>query len=204
MQKFLTRSALVAGLALATSSAAAEHAAVPSGTYVSDPNHTRLLWRIPHLGLSHYTARMNDVEIRLDFDAEDPSKSSVTAVIDPRSVDTAFTGDKDFDAEIYGEDAILNADEHPEIRFASTRVTLTDADSALVEGELTLLGATLPVTLEVDLTGTLEEHPFVKVPAMGFAAEAVFDRTEFGQDFLSGVALGDLVTIEVQTELVKM
>lgn len=55
----------------------------PTGEYRNDPGHTSLHWRINHLGLSNYTARLNDVSIDLDFNAEDISKSSVSATIDP-------------------------------------------------------------------------------------------------------------------------
>jgi polyisoprenoid-binding protein YceI len=175
----------------------------PSGNYVNDPGHTRLLWKIDHLGLSNYTARMNSVSIVLQFNAEDIARSSVVATIDPRSVDTGFVGDKDFDAEIASEPAILNASRFPEIRFESTGVTTQGDNRLVVKGELTLLGVTLPVTLNTELLGSMASHPFVEVPALGFQATAVIDRTRFGQDFLSGNGLGDTVEIEIQAEFIK-
>ena len=170
---------------------------------MNDPAHTRLLWKIEHLGLSNYTARVNDVAITLEFDAADPAGSSVTASIDPLSVDTGFEGDKDFDAEIATGSNMLNAGEFPSIEFTSTTVNMTSATTAEVKGNLTLLGITLPVTLDATLSGSTAAHPFAKVPALGFSATGSFDRTDFGLTFLSGSGLGDTIEIEIQTEFIK-
>ena len=43
----------------------------------------------------------------------------------------------------------------------------------------------------------------MKVPAIGFTAEASFDRTDFGLEFLSGPILGDQIDIVIQAEFIK-
>ncbi|OWK24893.1 hypothetical protein AJ87_16965 [Rhizobium yanglingense] len=48
-------------------------------------------------------------------------------------------------------------------------------------GDLTFLGVTKPVTLKAAFNGEIDSHPFAGVPAVGFAAEGSFNRTEFGQ-----------------------
>jgi len=176
--------------------------AAPTGQYASDPGHTSLHWKIGHMGLSNYTARMSDVSINLDFDASDIESSSVRAVIIPASVDTGFEGDKDFNGEI-ASPMILNAEAHPKIKFVSTKIERTGANTADVTGDLTLLGVTKPVTLSATYNGSMASHPFVKVPAIGFSAIGTFDRTEFGVGFLSGQGLADEVEIVIQTELLK-
>jgi polyisoprenoid-binding protein YceI len=196
---------MLTGLIFATTSSAADLDGLqaPSGSYVNDPGHTRFLWRIEHLGLTNYTARINNVDIRLDFDANDVASSSVTAVIDPASVDTGYVGEEDFDAKIATNESILNAAAYPTIEFASSTIEKTGPSTLTVSGTLTLLGVTRPVTLDVVLSGSTEEHPFAKVPALGFAATATVDRTEFGLDFLSGRGLGDLLEIEIQAEFIR-
>lgn len=49
----------------------------------------------------------------------------------------------------------------------------------------------------------MASHPFAKVPAIGFSAKGVIDRTEFGSTFLSGSALSDQVEIVIETALLK-
>ncbi len=196
---------MAASALLLASPASAELAGLKatSGSYVNDPGHTRFLWRIDHLGLSNYTARINGVIIELEFDADDVSASTVKAVIDPKTVDTGYVGDKDFDAEIATSEKILNAGAYPTIEFESSSVTQTGPDSLAVEGNLTLLGVTRPVTLNATLSGSTEKHPIVRVPAVGFMATAVVDRLDFGLDFLSGRGLGDQIEIEIHSEFIK-
>jgi len=174
----------------------------PAGVYQNDPAHTRLLWRIGHMGLSNYTARVNDVAMTLDFDPDNLEGVRLEATIDPRSVDTAFPGEKDFEDEI-SSPLILNAGAFPTIRFTTTSVRPTGARTAEVTGDLTLHGVTKPVTLEAVYNGSLETHPFAKVPAIGFTATTTIDRTDFGIDFLSGKGLADQVDIEVQAEFLR-
>lgn len=174
-----------------------------SGSYVNDINHTRFLWKIGHLGLSNYTARINEVAMSLSLDASDLENSRIEVSIDPRKVDTGFIGDKDFNEEIYADERILNADQFPSIDFVSESIEERDDGSLIVRGDLTLLGVSLPVVLNVALTGSTLDHPFMNVPALGFHATGTIDRTDFGLDFLSGSALGDQIEIDVQAEFIK-
>lgn len=177
--------------------------AAPSGVYTNDPAHTSLTWKIGHLGLSDFTARVSQIDIELDFNAADLSRSSVTATIGAASFDTGYPyDDKDFNAEI-ASPMIMNADEFPSIRFASTKVIQTSPSSANIEGELTMMGVTQPVILTADYHGSTDNHPFANVPAIGFSARATIDRTQFGNTFLSGQGLSDEVTILIEAEFLK-
>jgi Uncharacterized conserved protein len=173
-----------------------------TGSYANDAVHTRLLWKIRHMGLSTYTARLNEVSITIDFDANDVSNSSVVASANPLSVDTGYVGDKDFDEEIYSG-LILDAENFPSIDFRSTSITERNDGSYDVAGELTLLGVTRPVTLRGEITGQTLSHPFMKVPALGFHVTGTVDRLAHGLDFLAGSGLGNEIMIEIQTEMIK-
>lgn len=203
MLNVLTKGFAVAAAVAFSFSASAQDVQAPTGTYVNDKGHTSLLWELDHMGLSAYHARVNDPEITLMFDAENVENSSVRAVINPANVDTGYSGGKDFNAEIANQGNILNAGEFPQIVFESTSVTKTGDTTATIEGNLMMLGQTVPVTLEAEYYGSMASHPFVKVPAIGFSAEGSFDRTAFGLDFLSGQGVGDMVGIEVNAEFIK-
>ncbi|MEM1434319.1 MAG: YceI family protein [Pseudomonadota bacterium] len=206
LQRLILMTTLVVLAGLATQSLADGHdtVGVPSGTYTNDPAHTSLTWRIDHMGLSDYTARINGVAIMLEFDAAELARSSVSARINPMAVDTAYPhSDKDFNQEIAADERILNGKAFPEIQFVSTRVRQTGPEAALIEGELTLLGVTHTVELNAKLNGSMAEHPFAKVPALGFTATTTIDRTVFGLTFLSGSLLGDTIDIVIQAEFLK-
>jgi len=205
-RRFLAGSALSLSMALTSVSApaqAADEPLAPSGSYQNDPTQTSLSWSILHMGLSNYTARLNDVSITLKFDGENPAASSVTAEIDPTSVDTGYPGETDFDGEIANDERFFNAGVFPAIRFESTGVEMTGEDRASITGDLSFLGVTRPVTIDARLIGTMAKHPFAGVPALGFEATTRLDRTDFGLDYLSGRGLGDEVEIVIQAEFLK-
>ena len=87
------------GAALGVSAHAAE-LTVPSGTYQLDPTHASMVWKVKHLGLSNYTARFNRFDATITLDAENPTASTVTATVDPASIDTDYplAEQKDFNA----------------------------------------------------------------------------------------------------------
>lgn len=184
--------------------------AAESGVYKLDKTHASVVWSVQHLGLSNYTARFEDFDIQLTLDAEDVTKSSVTATIDPRSVSTGFPGEKDFNAEISDDGRFFNAGEFPDVTFTSTGIERTGETTAKITGDLTMLGITRPVTLDATLVGALDSHPFGNRPAVGFEATAVLDRTDFGMTAFAN-ALGDggpsivspEVTVTINAEFIK-
>ncbi|MEO1292871.1 MAG: YceI family protein [Pseudomonadota bacterium] len=199
----LAAAAAVATLPLAAPVAFAQDVTVPSGAYKLDPTHASITWKVSHMGLSSYTARFTQFDIQLNLDTENPTASTVSATIDPTSVRTDFPGQKDFDGEISGSDKLLNAGSHPQITFASKSVTMTGDNTAEIVGDLTMLGVTQEVTLSAVLNGALPEHPFAKVPAVGFSATGTLDRTAFGMDFLAPQVVGPEVQVAIEAEFLK-
>lgn len=191
-----------AAATFAVSNAAAFEVNAPSGAYKLDPTHASITWKVGHLGLSNYTARFATFDIELTLDVENPANSAVSATIDPTSVRTDFPGAKDFDGEIAGE-KILNAGAFPEITFVSKSVDVTGDNTATITGDLMLAGVTQEVSLDAVLNGSLESHPFAKVPAVGFSATGSLDRTVFGVDFLAPQVVAPVVTFAIEAEFIK-
>jgi polyisoprenoid-binding protein YceI len=174
---------------------------VPAGEYVLENTHASLTWQIRHLGLSNYTARFAKFDATIKLDPNDPTKSTVNVTIDPRSVrtDFPFPEKEDFDKVI--ADKFLRAAEHPTITFQSTGLTRTGADTGKLAGNLTLLGVTKPVTLDVKLNGSMD-HPVRQVPALGFSATGSFNRSDFGSTDLQG-PIGDEIKLIIEAEFLK-
>ena len=185
---------------LAAAPASAQEIDLPAGAYQMDPTHATLTWEVRHMGLSHYVARIDTFDVELTLDPENITNSTVKATIDPTTVSTPFPGEKDFNGEISNDAKLLNAGEYPEITFVSTSVESTGDDTAKVTGDLTMLGVTKPVTLDVTLVGAVASHPFAKKPAVGFQATGVVDRTEFGMDFLAPQIVSPEVAITINAE----
>ncbi|MEO9790035.1 MAG: YceI family protein [Aurantimonas coralicida] len=190
----------VAALCLA-GSVHAQSIDVPAGTYVADPLHTNVLWKVKHFGLSTYIGRFSTISATLELNSEDPAQSSLTATIDPASVDTNYPADdKDFDAEI-ASDMFLNAAKFPEITFVSKSIELTGDNTGTVTGDLTLNGQTHEETLDVTFNTALNPHPMSQKPAVGFSGAMTVDRTEYGIEALAGPVAAE-VLLEIEAEFV--
>lgn len=197
MKKYI---AIAAALFFAT--AAHAEVPVPSGKYTMDPTHASLTFKINHLGLSNYTARFTRFNIDLDLNVEDPTQSTVSANVDPNSVETDYPGEKDFDGEIARGGKFFNAGEFKDVTFASKSIEMTGDNTAKITGDLTMLGETLPVTLDATLIGALAAHPFAGAPAVGFSATGTFDRSKWGMTHLIP-NVGDAVTVIIEAEFIK-
>lgn len=170
--------------ALAFAAPVAAQDGIPSGAYQLDPTHASVNVSVQHLGLSPYVMRFESFDMALTLDTENPANSSVTATIDPASVSTPLQDDGSFNAEIAGP-GFLDSAAFPTIEFASTSVELTGETTATVTGDLTFMGVTSEISMEVELTGAIESHPFANAPAVGFVATGAFDRTVFGYEGLT-------------------
>lgn len=207
MNKTLSGLLGLAALALAAP-VSAQDVTVPSGSYALDPTHATVTWSVKHMGLAPYIARFESFDMALELDVANPENSTITASINPASVSTPFPGAKDFDGEIAGP-GFLDAAAFPTIDFVSTRVEPLEGATARVTGDLTMLGVTQEVTLLVELTGWIDQHPFAGKPAVGFHATGELDRTAFGstnltQEVGNGAAVvSPTVSFEISAEFVK-
>lgn len=192
---------LAATFAITAGAASAQTPAdVPAGTYKLDPRHASVTWRVSHMGLSNYTARFATVDAVLTYDPKEPSKSRVTATIDPASVKTDLVNAKeDFDKELRDDPRFFKVAKFPEIKFTTTSVDKTGEKTGRMTGDLTFMGVTKPITLDVVFNGSFKEHPMSKKPAIGFSATGVVKRSQYGLDALVPF-IGDDVTILVETE----
>jgi polyisoprenoid-binding protein YceI len=182
---------------------------VPAGTYTLDRNHASLIFRVNHLGFSHYTARFTRFEAELRLDPADPAASSVTATIDPSSIETDDPDPAlDFDHLLQNRDW-LNTEQFPQMTFRSTRLELTGPNRARVLGNLDLHGVTREVILDVTFNGGYAAHPMDPSGSrIGFSAHGALRRSEFGM--AAGLpapgttfGVGDEVEILIEAEFTR-
>ncbi|MBM3617601.1 MAG: polyisoprenoid-binding protein [Alphaproteobacteria bacterium] len=203
----LKKSAAVAGLLFALSPFAASaqeftpFAELPAGVYHVDKSHASLIWKVSHAGLSNYTARFKSFDATVNLDPKDVTKSSVTATIDPTSVETDYvaTAEKDFNKNLATQEQWFNAGKFPTITFKSTKVEKTGENTGKVHGDLTFLGVTKPAVLDVTFNGGFAEQPFSKLPTLGFSGKTVIKRSDWGLTTYVPM-IGDDVTIEIEAE----
>jgi polyisoprenoid-binding protein YceI len=176
----------------------------PSGDYKIDKAHTSLVFRVNHIGFSNYTAQFGGVDGTLKLDAKDPSKSSLEATVDTGSL-TLVAPPAGFLDTLLNE-KWLGAKAFPKIVFRSTKIELTGAKTARVTGDLTLRGATQPITLDATFNGGYAGHPYDPNARIGFSLRGSLKRSSFGVSEGipppgSTMGVSDDVTIEIETEL---
>lgn len=183
--------AVVAGLSGAAFSAQA------ADTYKLDPTHTSVIFIVNHLGFSDFQGRFGGTSGELTLDRENPSASSATITIDLNQVDS---GVEALDNHMKTAD-FLDVENFPTATFTSTSVELVGDNAATVTGDLTLLGQTQPLVLDVVLTGE-GEHPMTGDAVVGFSANGTVIRSQYGMDFLIG-GVGDEVELQISSEFLK-
>jgi polyisoprenoid-binding protein YceI len=173
---------------------AAPAAAAPA-TYTVDANHTSLYFRIDHVGYSRVWGRFDAMRGTIEFDPDAPANGGIALTIDAASVDTNHA---DRDDHLRSPD-FLNAAEFPEIAFRSTAIEVTGEATAVVTGELTMLGVSRPVALVVTYN-RMAPYPFADDQIrIGFSATGRIVRSDFGMTYALD-ALGDEVELFLEVE----
>lgn len=172
-------------------------AEVQSGAYVMDASHTSVTFTISHMGFTNYTGRFNEFTGSLNFDAENPAASTLEVSIPTASIDVNHDelSPKLADAEN------LNAAAYPAITFTATGIEVTGDNTGKVTGDLSFLGQSQPVTLDVTFNGK-GVHPFARRDVLGFTATGSINRSAWGYTNYAQ-AVGDKIDIVIQTEFQK-
>ncbi len=174
--------------------AVADVGELPSGEYALEKTHGYITFSYDHLGFSRPHVGFEDFTVDLNLNSADLEASTVAVVIDAASVNSRVDV---FNEHLLG-DNFFNVKEFPTITFNSTKVEETEAGKLAVTGDLTILGKTRSVTLDATLNKAAR-HPMLRVPAIGFSAEAAVERSAFGLDrYIPNVSDEVLIYIEVE------
>ncbi len=185
-----------------TSAPADKLAGAADATYSLEKSHAFLSATFMHNGLSEYTLDFTDFDATLDFMASDPASSTLSATVQPR-VNVKYpanykAGHPDSEYEnwpdaLSKDTRFIGGSEYPDITFVSTEVSKTGDYSGTVTGDLTFLGVTNPVTLDVTYNGVGNTSWYGERDVIGFDAETTISRSAFGQESLEGVISDDVV-----------
>ena len=184
--------ALAAAATLATGIAQAEPA-----NYAIDPTHTFVTFEISHFGATVNRARFDKKQGSVQLDKAAKS-GKVEITFDMTSVNT---GTPSFDKHLQSAD-LFNAAQHPTMKFVADKFVFNGDKVASVEGQLTLLGKTGPLTLKANQFACYDS-PMLKREVCGGDFEGTIDRTQWGMNY--GVEWGfpKNVRLVVQVEAVK-
>ena len=166
-------------------------------TYALDKPHTQIKFSVNRGGWTRIAGWFSKFDGSVNFDEADVGKSSVNATIQTGSINTGFAKR---DAHLRSPD-FFNAKEFPTMTFKSTKIEKTGAKTGIMSGNLTMLGVTKPVTLDV-VFNRKAISPRNKKTFAGFTAKGKINRADFGMKFILK-AVSNEVQIEIQALTVK-
>ena len=166
----------------------------PSGVYTADQGHRYITFTYDHQGYSAPFLRWRSWDATLNWNAEDPTKSTVSVTIDAASIDS---GVEAFDAHLKSDD-FFDVENYPTISFVSTGIERTGADTGLITGDLTIKETTKPVVVEAKFNkGAFNQRS--EAHKIGFSGKAEVLRSDFDVD-LAVPFVGDAVTLIIEVE----
>ena len=171
--------------------------AASAANYAIDPTHTFATFEIDHFGASVNRARFDKKEGTVQFDRA-AKTGKVDISLDIASVNS---GTADFDKHLQSAD-IFNAAQFPKARFVSDKFVFDGDKVVEVQGQLTLVGKTQPVTLKAKQFNCFQS-PVLKREVCGGDFEATIDRTAFGVNYGVDWGFAKNVRLVIQVEAVK-
>ncbi len=188
----MLKTRIAAALVLAGAALAAR--AAPEA-YELDPAHTFPSFEVNHLGFSVMRGSFLSSSGTLNYDA-DKHTGSVEATIKTASISTGF-GQRD--DHLRSKD-FFDVEKFPTMSFKADNFTLAADKAVPVNGTLTMVGATHPVALNVQLTkcAMRPDKKFV----CGAMITGQLKRSDWGMNFFVPF-VGDDIKLQIEVEATK-
>lgn len=162
--------------------------------YKFDDPHTQVVFMVNHMGFSNSIGKFTDYEGTIEFNRDEPAKSTVEVTIETDSLDFA---DDTWNEHVEAAD-MLNVEKFPTMTFKSTNIDVTGEKTAKITGDLTLLGVTKPVVLDT-VFNNAGKAPMGNVYKAGFSATGTLKRSDFGMT--KGIPMvGDEIKLIIEVE----
>lgn len=171
----LLAAALCAAVAPAVAQAPLGPDDIQAGVYVIDTKETLVRYGTNHMGFTEFWGTFPGATGTLSLDPKNLAAAKLDVKVPIATVETT---NRELDGELFS-DEFFYGEKYRNMHFVSTAVTRTGPKTAKVTGDLTMHGVTKPIVLDVTLTGA-GPNAFSKVPTVGFKAEGVVKRSDFG------------------------
>ncbi|MER7895417.1 YceI family protein [Streptomyces sp. NPDC096046] len=158
-----------------------------TGDYTIDPAHSTIGFVARHAMVTNVKGGFQDFTGTLHLDGTDPSRS--TASLDV-VMDSISTGNADRDGHLKSAD-FFKTDEFPAMTFRSTQAEALGGDEYRITGDLTILGTTHPLTVDLEFNGAAKD-PFGN-ERVGFEGKAEILRSEWGLTWNAALETGGVL-----------
>lgn len=171
--------------------------AAQAETYTIDPAHTNVNFSIDHMGTTTNRGSFSELTGTVDYNPA-AKTGAVDITIPMTSLDTNFTM---FNDHLKGE-SFFNTAKYPTAQFKSTKWHFKGNKPSKIDGQLTLLGKTLPVTLTATKFNCYDS-PVLKAKACGGDFTTTIDRTKWGMNTYTDMKSMRNVKLDIQVEAYK-
>jgi polyisoprenoid-binding protein YceI len=183
---------LIATVAFAVSAPA------QSDTWQLDPAHSSAQFAVRHMTISTVRGAFTKLSGTVQYDPQDPAKTSIDVTIDANSIDTRI---EKRDSDVKGPN-LLDTAKYPTITFKSKRVESAGGGKLKIIGDLTIHGVTKEVVLDVDgPTGPIKDPRGNQ--KMGASGTTTIKRQDFGVSGMPSAVIGDDIAITLDVEVGK-
>ncbi|HNQ03266.1 MAG TPA: YceI family protein [Thiobacillaceae bacterium] len=161
--------------------------------FTLDPTHTFPSFEIRHQGISTMRGKFTRTKGQVVLDPLG-QENRIEVSVDASSVDT---GMDNLDQILRGG-SFFNVAQYPEVRFSATQIEFREGRPVLARGQLTLLGQTRPMELEIrDYACT--KHFLTRRSMCGADVHGVLRRAEYGMTAWIPL-VGDEVRLAIEVE----
>ncbi|WP_329597266.1 YceI family protein [Streptomyces pseudovenezuelae] len=173
-----------------------------TGDYTIDTAHSTIGFTVRHAMVTNVKGKFDDFSGSLHLDGSDPSAS--TASIDVK-MDSIDTGSEDRDGHLKSAD-FFKIEEFPTMTFRSTKAEALGDEDYRITGDLTILGTTKPLTIDLEFNGSAKD-PFGN-ERVGFEGKAEIKRSEWGLTWnaaleTGGVLISDKIKLNFDISAIK-
>jgi polyisoprenoid-binding protein YceI len=169
-----------------------------------DQSHTEISFKVKHLMISNVKGLFRTFEGSIYTTGRDFSTAEIDFWIDPASIST---GDSKRDTHLKSSD-FFDVEKHKEITFIANTLGNTNDDGIHeLWGELTMVGITQNIKLEVEFGGIIRD-PWINEKA-GFTITGKIKRSDWGLVWnatleAGGVMVSDEINILCEVELTNI
>ncbi|GAB2784531.1 YceI family protein [Streptomyces chlorus] len=173
-----------------------------SGDYTIDPAHTTLGFVARHAMVTNVKGSFQEFTGTLHLDGSAPSSSTAILDVEMASIET---GSADRDGHLKSSD-FFTIEEFPKMTFRSTKAEALGGDDYRITGDLTILGTTKPLTIDLEFNGTAKD-PFGN-ERIGFEGKAEILRSEWGLTWnatleTGGVLVSDKIKLNFDISAIR-
>jgi polyisoprenoid-binding protein YceI len=204
MKKLFTLAVLVTAATLAAAQQAPEAAAKPAGgpvkgaSYVVDPTHTFVMYEMGHYGTTTNRGRFSTKDGSIKIDGTG-TNGKIDVTMDISSINT---GVDLLNRHVLSRD-FFNVAEFPTARFVADKIAFSGDKVTEVNGTLTLMGQTRPVTLKASRFNCYLS-PLINRQVCGGDFETTVERSNWGITWGIPFGFEDKVRLLVQIEAVNI